>query len=110
MLQAAVLPGRLTRPPCCHMQLLWDEEDLNLFIATNSKGQLFTYLLVQQSLSGQQLELLSVGSLPVGHKPVLLTGGRLSVRLKSGAVDTWVLETHKPLLDHGGDAKQLQKR
>lgn len=92
------------------MQLLWDEEEPCLFIATNSLGKLYTYLLVQQSLSGQQLELLAVTSLPVGYKPVVLAGGRLSVRLKSGAVDTWVLETHKPLLDHSGDAKQLQRR
>lgn len=92
------------------VQLLWDEEDPNLFVATNSRGQMYTYLLPQLSLSGQQLELLATVSLPVGYKPVLLADGRLSVRLKSGAVDTWVLETHKPLLEHGGDAKQLQKR
>lgn len=92
------------------LQVLWDEDDGNLFVASNTKGQLFTYLLTQQSLSGQKLELLSAVSLPVGHKPVLLADGRLSVRLKSGAVDTWVLETHKPLLEQGGDVKQLQRR
>jgi hypothetical protein len=89
--------------------VLWDEEDPNLFVASNSKGQLFTYLLTHQSLSGQQLELLATVSLPVGHKPILLADGRLSVRLKSGAVDTWTLETHKPMSEQG-DAKLLQKR
>lgn len=91
-------------------QVLWDEDDPTLFVASNSKGQLFTYLLTQQSLSGQQLELLATQSLPVGHKPVLLADGRLSVRLKSGAVDTWVLETHKPLLEHRSDSKQLHRK
>jgi hypothetical protein len=90
--------------------VLWDEEDPNLFIASNSKGQLFTYLLTHQSLSGQPLVLLATQSLPVGHKPVLLADGRLSVRLKSGAVDTWVLETHKPLLEQGSDSKQLHRK
>lgn len=89
--------------------MLWDEDDPNLFVASNSKGQLFTYLLTQQWLSGQQLELLATVSLPVGHKPILLADGRLSVRFKSGVVDTWTLETHKPLLEQG-DAKQLQRR
>ncbi len=88
---------------------MWDDEDPNLFVASNNKGQLFTYLLTQQSLSGQQLELLATASLPAGHKPILLADGRLSVRFKSGAVDMWTLETHKPLLEQG-DAKQLQKR
>jgi hypothetical protein len=90
--------------------VLWDEEDPTLLVASNSRGLLYTYLLTQQSLSGQQLELLATVSLPAGHRPVLLADGRLSVRLKSGAVDTWVLETHKSLLEHGSDIKQLQRR
>jgi hypothetical protein len=99
----------ITRVLLC-WQVLWDVEDPTLFVASNSKGQLFTYLLTQQSMSGQKLELLAAQSLPVGHKPVLLADGWLSVRLKSGAVDTWVLETHKPLLEQGSDSKQLHKK
>jgi hypothetical protein len=95
---------------CAGLQVLWDEEDPTLLVASNSRGLLYTYLLTQQSLSGQQLELLAAVSLPAGHRPVLLADGRLSVRLKSGAVDTWVLETHKALLEHGSDIKQLQRR
>jgi hypothetical protein len=94
----------------CWLQVLWDAEDPSLFVASNSRGQLYTYLLTQQSLSGQQLQLLATASLAVGHKPVLLADGRLSVRLKSGAVDTFVLDTHKPLLEHSSDVKQLQGR
>lgn len=102
--------GGCIKRDLCWLQVLWDEEDPSLFVASNSRGQLHTYLLTQQSTSGQQLQLLATASLPVGHKPVLLADGRLSVRLKSGAVDTFVLETHKPLLEHSSDIKQLQRR
>jgi hypothetical protein len=92
-------------------QALWDEDDPAVFVAANSRGVLHTYLLTQQSLSGQRLELLATASLPSGHTPVLLSGGQLSVRLKSGVLDSWLLDTHRQLLDQDSQGtKQQQKR
>lgn len=93
-------------------QVLWDDGDPNVFVATNGSGQLHTYLLAQQSLSRQGLQLLATAALPSGHMPVLLTQGRLHLRLKSGVLDSWLLDTHRPLLDQdsGSGSKQLQKR
>lgn len=94
----------------CFLQLLWDVEDPNLFIAVNSNGVLWAYQFVQQSVSGQKLELLCKTVLLKGHTPVVLAGGRVSLRMKSGAMDQWILESHKALYEQGDSAKHLQRR
>jgi hypothetical protein len=85
-------------------------EDPNVFVAANSNSELWAYLFTQQSVSGQKLELLCRTVLLKGHTPVVLAGGRLSMRMKSGALDNWLLESHKPLFEQGSSAKQLSKR
>jgi hypothetical protein len=92
------------------LQLLWDVEDPNVFVAANSNSELWAYLFTQQSVSGQKLEVLCKTTLLKGHTPVVLSCGRLSMRMKSGAIDGWMLESHKPLYEQGSSAKQLQKR
>jgi hypothetical protein len=90
--------------------VLWDGDDEHVFAALSSRGTLHTYLLTQQSLSGPGLELLGSVVLPSGHTPVVLSGGRLFVRLKSGVLDSWLLDTHKALLDQDcSGAKALTK-
>jgi hypothetical protein len=79
-------------------------------VAANSNSELWAYLFTQQSVSGQKLDLLCKTTLLKGHTPVVLAGGRLSMRMKSGAIDGWMLESHKPLYEQGSSAKQLQKR
>lgn len=82
-----------------------------MFVASNSRGELCAYLFTQQSISGQKLELLCKTQLLKGHNPIVLAGGRLSLRMKSGAIDAWLLESHKPLYEQGNNsAKALQKR
>lgn len=91
-------------------QLLWDVGDPNVFVAANSSSELWAYLFTQQSVSGPKLELLCKTVLLKGHTPVVLAGGRLSMRMKSGAIDGWMLESHKPLYEQGSSGKQLAKR
>ncbi|KAF8062105.1 WDR19 [Scenedesmus sp. PABB004] len=91
-------------------QVLWDVEDAAVLAAANAAGELWAYAFVQQSVGGQRLEPLCAASLPRGHTPVVLANGRLTVRLSSGALDASLLDSHKPLHEPGGGAKQLAKR
>lgn len=102
-----------TLQPCHLLQLLWDEDDRNVFVAASSSGRLAAYLFTPacQSVTGQGLQLLCASQLGQGQVPLVLVGGRLTVRLKSGALDTLVLDSHRPLLEQdAAGSKQLQKR
>eukprot|EP00879_Flechtneria_rotunda_P026426 GHRR01028175.1.p1 GENE.GHRR01028175.1~~GHRR01028175.1.p1 ORF type:complete len:731 (+),score=226.61 GHRR01028175.1:88-2280(+) len=94
----------------CLQQVLWDVEDINLFIATNNNNDMFVYLFTHHSVSGQKLELLSRTTLGKGHAAVVSAAGRLTVRLNSGALDNKVLESHRPLYDQDSSGKHLQKK
>jgi hypothetical protein len=42
--------------------------------------------------------------------PFCYSGGRLTVRLASGALDSFVLDSHKPLYELDMSIKQLQQK
>jgi hypothetical protein len=56
------------------VQVLWDSEDPNIFVASNSAGELYGYLFTRHSVLGQQLKLLCQMKLATGNTPVVLTG------------------------------------
>ncbi|KAG1674427.1 hypothetical protein FOA52_012954 [Chlamydomonas sp. UWO 241] len=76
--------------------VMWDVADPNCFVVADGSG-LYTYLHCPVSLQGAKVEFISKQPLQTSHSPLLCFNGSVGCRLKSGALDTVVLETHRSL-------------
>jgi len=76
--------------------VMWDVADPNCFVVADAAG-LYVYLHYPVSLQGAKVEFLSKQPLQASHTPLLCFNGSVGCRLKSGALDTVVLDTHRAL-------------
>lgn len=76
--------------------VMWDVIDPNVFVVADRTG-LYVYLHSPVSLTGAKVEFLSKQPLQSSHCPLVCCNGSVGCRLKSGALDSVVLETHRSL-------------
>lgn len=74
--------------------VMWDTLDPNVFVVADGSG-LYIYLHRPVSLSGPKLDFLSKQPLQASHTALTCCNGAIGCRLKSGALDTVILETHR---------------
>jgi len=74
--------------------VIWDHLDPRVFTVSTG-SQIWAYLFVSQIATGPGLQLLGCMQLPATHVPVVVANGAVTCRLKSGALDTIVLESHR---------------
>lgn len=81
--------------------VIWDASDARVFVVSDGSA-LHAYLHVPPAATtGPGVALLSRAPLPATHAPVVVSNGAVTCRLKSGALDVIVLESHRAL--QGGD-------
>ena len=76
--------------------VMWDSHDSSVFVVI-SQGEVNVYLYTPVSLNGPKVELVSKESIPGSHTPLLLCNGTITCRLRTGAIDNIVLESHRLL-------------
>lgn len=85
--------------------VMWDSQDSSVFVVI-SQGEVNVYLYTPVSLNGPKVELVSKETIPPSHTPLLLNNGTITCRLRTGAIDNVVLESHRLLQ---GNANSAQK-
>jgi hypothetical protein len=109
---AVLLPG-LERAADC---VLWDAAD-PLVVAAHGGGELLAYVAVPPPLAPPGPQLLCRAALPATHVPLVLLNGAVTCRVRNGALDSIMLESHTALQGGPPDAAvgagakgSLQKR
>ncbi len=80
-----------------------------MFVASDGSS-LWIYVHAPSSASGPSLSLVSKARLPATHTPLVLDNGSVHCRLKSGAMDVMVLETHRALQAEAATSKGMQQK
>jgi hypothetical protein len=81
--------------------VLWDAADPRVFVVSDS-ATLSAYLIAPPAPASPALQQLCRTPLPATHAPVAAVNGAVTCRLKSGALDTIVLDSHRALQGGGG--------
>lgn len=76
--------------------MIWDVLDSRSFVVSDGTG-LHTYLCTPAGAAGAGVQLLCRTALPATHVPVVVANGAVTCRLKSGALDKLVVESHRAL-------------
>ncbi|GLC35581.1 hypothetical protein PLESTB_000191100 [Pleodorina starrii] len=81
--------------------VMWDTSDANVLVIADGTA-LHTYLYIPVSLSGPQVQFIGKQPLGATHTPLTVCNGVVGCRLKNGAMDNVILDSHKML--QPGDA------
>jgi WD repeat-containing protein 19 len=81
--------------------VLWDAADGRVFVASDGAA-LYAYLFTLPLPTAPSLQLLCRTPLPATHAPVAVLNGAVACRLKNGALDTILLDSHRALQGGGG--------
>ena len=73
---------------------MWDAADPSVFVVADGTG-LYVYLYHPVSLTGARIDFVGKQPLQASHTPLMCCNGNIGCRLKSGALDTLTLETHR---------------
>jgi WD repeat-containing protein 19 len=73
---------------------MWDASDPAVFVVADSQG-LYVYLYHAVSITGAKIDFVGKQPLQASHTPLMCSNGNIGCRLKSGALDTVILETHR---------------
>lgn len=73
---------------------MWDAADPSVFVVADGAG-LYVYLYHPVSLTGPRIDFVGKQPLQASHTPLMCCNGNVGCRLKSGALDTLTLETHR---------------
>ncbi|GAX77949.1 hypothetical protein CEUSTIGMA_g5391.t1 [Chlamydomonas eustigma] len=93
--------------------VMWDVLDPSVFVVADTSA-LYVYLYYPVSLSGAKIEFVGKQSLQASHTPLNCCNGNIGCRLKSGAIETITLDTHRSLqttdnFSKGAPQKKLQQ-
>lgn len=90
--------------------VMWDTSDQNVIVITDGSA-LHTYLYVPVSLNGPQVVFIGKQALGATHTPLTACNGVVGCRLKNGAMDNVILDSHKLLQPNDAVARSApQKR
>jgi len=84
--------------------IMWDVTDPHVFVIAEQQA-LHVMLYVPVSISGPRVELLGKQSIHSTHSPLMVIGGSVQCRLKNGALDAVILDTHRNVQSNDAVAK-----
>ncbi|KAF5840991.1 hypothetical protein DUNSADRAFT_14848 [Dunaliella salina] len=84
--------------------IMWDVQDPHVFVIAEQQA-LHVMLYVPVSISGPRVELLGKQSIHNTHSPLMVIGGSVQCRLKNGALDAVILDTHRNVQSNDAVAK-----
>lgn len=89
--------------------LMWDVGDPN-FLLLHDGSQLSSYLYCPVSIAGPVIKFLGKQPLPPTHTPFAVVNGTVACRLKNGALDNVMLETHRALQNNDAMSRAAPTR